>query len=114
MGGLKLALEMTPAEAKRRIEAGEAIELIDVREPFEYAICSLDGAELIPMNTIPERLGELDERADDKLLLLYCHHGIRSLNAVSWLRGQGVENCQSLAGGIERWSVEVDPGVPRY
>lgn len=111
---MKLGLEITPVEAKRKIDAGEAIALIDVREPFEYAICSLDGAELIPMNTIPERLGELDERADEKLLVVYCHHGIRSLNVVCWLREQGVENCQSLAGGIERWSRQVDPAVPRY
>ncbi len=105
---------MTPGEAKRRIDAGEAIALIDVREPSEYAICALEGAELIPMQTVPERLAELDERADEKLLLVYCHHGIRSLNVVCWLREQGVENCQSLAGGIERWSRQVDPTVPRY
>lgn len=111
---MQLALEMTPGEAKRRIDAGEAIELIDVREPFEYAICSLEGAELIPIETVPERLAELDQRADEKLLLVYCHHGIRSLNVVCWLREQGVENCQSLAGGIERWSRQVDPAVPRY
>lgn len=111
---MKLALEMTPAEAKRRIEAGEAIVLIDVREPGEHFICSLPGAELIPLNTVPGRLAELDEQADEKLLVVYCHHGLRSLNAVRWLREQGVENCQSLAGGIDRWSAEVDPAVPRY
>jgi len=111
---LKLPLEMTPAEAKRRLDAGEAIALIDVREPSESQICSLPGAELIPLDTIPGRLAELDGRADDGLLLLYCHHGIRSLNAVGWLRSHGVENCQSLAGGIDRWSKQVDPTVPRY
>ncbi len=111
---MKLALEMTPGEAKRRIDAGEAIALIDVREPSEYAICSLEGAELIPMQSIPAHLQDLDLKADSKLLLVYCHHGIRSLNVVRWLREQGVENCQSLAGGIERWSRQVDPAVPRY
>lgn len=111
---MKLALEITPVEAKRRIEAGEAIALIDVREPSEHLICSLPGAELIPLNTIPGRLPELDEWADEALLVVYCHHGLRSLNAVRWLREQGVENCQSLAGGLERWSAQVDPTLPRY
>jgi rhodanese-related sulfurtransferase len=111
---VKLAWEITPAEAKRRIDAGEAIALIDVREPSEHFICSLPGAELIPLNTLPGRLAELDVQADEKLLVVYCHHGIRSLNAVRWLREQGVENCQSLAGGIDRWSAQVDAAVPRY
>lgn len=111
---MKLPLEITPAEAKRRMDADEAIALIDVREPGEYRICSLRGSELIPMRSIPARLQDLDLMADSKLLLVYCHHGARSMNVVNWLRGQGVENCQSIAGGIDRWSAEIDPSVPRY
>lgn len=108
-----LKLEISPIEAKAKIEAGEAV-LIDVREPAEYQIARIDGAELIPMNTVPQRLQYLDALAEEKLLIVHCHHGMRSLNVVDWLRRQGVSNCQSMAGGIERWSAQVDPKIPRY
>lgn len=108
-----LKLEITPAEAKAKVEAGEAV-LIDVREAAEYQIARIEGAELIPMNTVPQRLQYLDGLADEKLLVVHCHHGMRSLNVVEWLRRQGVANCQSMAGGIEQWSAQVDPRIPRY
>jgi rhodanese-related sulfurtransferase len=106
--------EISPAELKARLEAGEPVALIDVREPSEYQLARIHGAELIPMDTVPQRLQYLDSLAEDKLLAVYCHHGVRSLNVVGWLRKHGVENCQSLAGGIERWSRHIDPAVPRY
>lgn len=109
-----LPLEITPPEVRSKLDAGEGVVLIDVREPAEFALARIEGAELIPMNTIPQRLQEIDARAGDALLVFYCHHGIRSLNVVNWLRQQGVEACQSMAGGIDRWSLEVDGGVPRY
>ena len=59
-------------------------------------------------------LGQLEERARQAPLIVYCHHGVRSLNAVQWLREQGIENCQSMSGGIDRWSCEIDPSVARY
>lgn len=105
--------EIEPREAQARVACGEAL-LVDVREPYEHAIARIDGAELIPMNTVPARLGHLEGLAGDKLLVIYCHHGVRSLNVVDWLRRQGVDNCVSMAGGIERWSAEVDGSVPRY
>jgi rhodanese-related sulfurtransferase len=108
-----LSYQISPREAKTKVAAGEAA-LIDVRELKEHATSRIEGAELIPMNTVPARLPYLDGLADEKLLIVYCHHGMRSLNVVSWLRKQGVENCQSMAGGIEQWSAEVDPTVPRY
>jgi len=66
------------------------------------------------MDTVPQHLDRLDELADDGTLIVFCHHGMRSANVVNWLRGQGVVASQSMAGGIDRWSVDVDPSVARY
>ena len=108
-----LPLEIAPLEAKKKLDTGEAV-LIDVREVAEHQLTRIEGAELIPMNTVPQRLQYLDGLADEKTLLIYCHHGMRSLNVVDWLRRQGVTNCQNVSGGIERWSTTVDPAVQRY
>ncbi|HTS51410.1 MAG TPA: rhodanese-like domain-containing protein [Bryobacteraceae bacterium] len=109
-----LPLEITPQDVKRRVEAGERLTLIDVREPPEFQTARIAGAELIPMRTVPAELQRLDAAADDSTLVVFCHHGVRSLNVVNWLRQQGVASCQSMAGGIDRWSLEIDPSVPRY
>jgi rhodanese-related sulfurtransferase len=106
-------MEITPREVKRRLDAGEQLRLIDVREPREYQTARLDGAELIPMRDIPAALARLDD-PDGAPLIVICHHGVRSLQVVNWLREQGVAGCQSMTGGIERWSREIDPSVPRY
>jgi len=107
-------MEVMPREVKRRMDSGEKLHLIDVREPQEYQIARIEGAELIPMNTVPAALQQLDAKADEGILIVFCHHGVRSLNVVSWLRQQGVESCQSMAGGIHQWSYEIDPKVPVY
>jgi len=104
-------LEIAASELERRRKAGENLLLIDVREPWEHQLCRIAGDRLIPMGSIPARLQELD---GDQDVICYCHHGQRSLDVAAWLRAQGVESAQSLAGGIDRWSVEIDPGVPRY
>ncbi len=109
-----LPLEITPGELHQRLNAGEKVALIDVREPNEFQLCRIAGAELIPMRSVPAELSRLDARADESPLIVFCHHGVRSLNVVHWLREQGVAACQSLAGGIDRWSREIDPSVPRY
>ncbi|QOY87461.1 rhodanese-like domain-containing protein [Paludibaculum fermentans] len=109
----ELSYELTPAEAKSKLDAGEAV-LIDVREPNEHLLCAIDDAELIPMNTVPQQLQHLEELADEKVVIVFCHHGVRSLNVVNWLRRQGVENCTSMTGGIDAWSAQIDPGVARY
>lgn len=109
-----LPLEITPAEVRRRLEQGEKLVLIDVREPEEFQVARIEGSELIPMGTVPAQLSALEAKSDAGLLVVFCHHGVRSLNVANWLRNKGVENCRSMAGGIDRWSVEVDPGVPRY
>jgi rhodanese-related sulfurtransferase len=104
-------LEITAAELKQHFERGVKLLLIDVREPWEYQLCRIEGAKLIPMGTIPANFQSLDV---EEAVICYCHHGQRSLDVAVWLRGQGVEKAQSLAGGIERWSAEIDPSVPRY
>ena len=111
---MNLPFEISAPEVNALIEAGEQVFLIDVREAFEHAIASIDGAELIPMDTVPMRLGDLDALADRGTLIVFCHHGMRSLNVVNWLRGQGVGACQSMAGGIDAWSVSIDRSIPRY
>jgi len=110
----ELPLEITPQDLQRRIAAGEKLALIDVREPAEFQLAKIEGAELIPMRSVPAELSRLDAQADNAALIVFCHRGVRSLNVVHWLREQGVEACQSMAGGIDRWSLEIDPGVPRY
>jgi rhodanese-related sulfurtransferase len=107
-------MEIAVEAVQKRIAAGERLALIDVREPFEFEAARIEGADLIPMNTIPEHLEELRGRAAETPLIVLCHHGVRSLNVVSWLRRQGVENCWSMQGGIDLWSLAVDPSVPRY
>ena len=104
-------LEVTPADMKLRLDRGEKLLLVDVREPWEFEICHIQGAKLIPMGSIPANLQALDADED---VICYCHHGMRSLDVAVWLRGQGVERAKSLAGGIERWSLEIDPSVARY
>ncbi|MBV6433656.1 MAG: putative adenylyltransferase/sulfurtransferase MoeZ [Bryobacteraceae bacterium] len=110
----ELPLEITPRETRNHMDSGLPVLLIDCREPHEHAICRIEGAQLIPMNTVPTRLQEIDSAAGEGRVIVYCHHGMRSLSVVSWLRRQGVERCQSLSGGIEQWSLEIDPSVPRY
>lgn len=114
MAETALPLEITPQEVRRRLQTGEKLALIDVREAGEFQIARIAGAELIPMRTIPAELSRLDAEADNAPLIVLCHHGMRSLNVVHWLREQGVAACQSMAGGIDRWSLEIDPSVPRY
>ena len=107
-------LEITVTLVKELLEKGDAIKLIDVREPKEYQFCQIQGSELIPMGSVPQHLSELEAQADDAKLVFFCHHGVRSLTVVAWLREKGVSNCVSMAGGIEAWSLQVDPAVPRY
>ena len=108
----ELPIEMPPAELKALLDASETVRLIDVREPDEYAVCRIEGAQLIPMRMIPEHLSSLQD--EEGLMVVYCHHGMRSRRVVDWLRANGVENCRNLSGGIDLWSVAVDPAVARY
>ena len=107
-------METTPAEVKRRMDAGEPIILIDVREPEEYQLARIEGSHLIPMKTVPAAISELEEKAEVGTLVFLCHHGVRSANVVNYLRGQGITASQTMSGGIDRWSLEIDSSVPRY
>jgi rhodanese-related sulfurtransferase len=113
VGGI-MEFEVTPQDVRRRMDAGEKIALIDVREPGEFQQAHIAGSELIPMRGVPAQLQHLEGIADGATLVVFCHHGVRSLQVVNWLREQGVGACQSMAGGIDRWSVEIDQAVPRY
>ena len=104
-------LEIAPSELKQSLDRGEKVLLIDVREPWEYGITKIEGSKLIPMGSVPANLQSLDS---GEPVVCYCHHGMRSLDVAVWLRAQGVENVRSLAGGIDRWSLEIDQKVPRY
>lgn len=106
--------EISPADVKRKLDAGEKLHLIDVREPTEFSLARIEGSELIPMRQVPGELQTLEARADEAPLIVFCHHGVRSLNVVNWLRQQGLEACQSMAGGIDAWSLTIDPSVTRY
>ena len=86
--------------------------ILDVRELWEHRVARIEGSILIPMGDIPSRaFQELDPEAH---IVTVCHHGVRSMNVAVWLRNQGFENAQSLRGGIDAWSAEIDPKVPRY
>ena len=104
-------MQISAKEVNERVGRGDKLLLVDVREQWEYDLAKIPGAKLIPLGTLPANLNTLLD-ADE--VICYCHHGMRSLDAAVWLRQQGVESAKSMAGGIERWSVEVDPRVPRY
>src|SRR5947208_13356118 len=109
---MAVPLETTVKDVKRRLDEGENLLLIDVREPHEYATAKIPGSELVPMRSVPANLQSLEAKADDGVLVIYCHHGMRSLQVANWLREQGIADCQSMAGGIEAWSLEIDPSIP--
>jgi rhodanese-related sulfurtransferase len=103
--------EITAQNATSLLQEGKA-KLIDVREPWEYATAKIDGSLLMPMGDVPSRAHQ--ELDPDERLLILCHHGVRSLSVTNWLRQQGFDASQSIAGGIDAWSREVDHAVPRY
>jgi rhodanese-related sulfurtransferase len=113
MGGTGL-LEISPREARARLSGDEPACLIDVREPWEHATAHIAGSRLVPMSSVAAELQKLEGLSDERELLVICHHGVRSLQVAAWLRERGIDNVFSIAGGIDRWSQEVDPEVPRY
>jgi rhodanese-related sulfurtransferase len=104
-------MEVAPGEVKDKLARGEKLFFVDVREKWEYETSHIEGSVLIPLREIPASLPRM-EAADE--IVLFCHHGMRSLDAAAWLRSQGVEGARSMAGGIDRWAAEIDPTVPRY
>jgi rhodanese-related sulfurtransferase len=114
---LRAGLEVSPAELRAMLAApGDPPLIIDCREPDEWRICRIEGAVLVPLGEIEERREELRELVVvvDATIVVYCHHGVRSLTAATLLRGGGLRGARSLAGGIDQWSLAIDPGVRRY
>ena len=104
--------EITPEETKALAERHEPFTLLDVRELWEFETARLEGAKPIPMGEIPSRAHE--ELDPDDHIVVYCHHGVRSMSVAAWLRQQGFEKAQSMSGGIDAWSRRVDGKVPMY
>jgi adenylyltransferase/sulfurtransferase len=103
--------EITPLRLASRLLTGAPPAVVDVREPYEWALGRIPGARLVPLNSLPQALPSLDR---DTELVVYCHHGTRSAAAAAWLRDQGFIRVRNLVGGIDRWSLEVDPSLRRY
>lgn len=103
--------EIAPAALAVRLARGDAVTLIDVREPWEHEIGHLEHALLVPMQTVPSTHHTWDRNAE---YVVYCHHGMRSGMVADYLRATGFTRVLNLVGGIDRWSVEVDPSVARY
>ena len=106
-----MSVAITPKELKDRLDKGDKLVLLDVREPWENQLAKLDNSILIPLGTLPNSLSTLDRNAE---IIAYCHHGMRSGDATGFLLQQGFSNVKNLIGGIDAWSVQVDGGVPRY
>lgn len=104
-------IEITPRELQKMIQTDVPLTLIDVREPDEYEVCKITGAQLIPLRQIPARVGELDK---NKLIVLHCHHGRRSMMALQFLQEEGFTQLKNLEGGIDAWAEECDPKMTRY
>ncbi len=107
-----LDLEISPDALAALLSTGPKPVLLDVREPWEFETARLEDAILMPMGEIPGRAHqELDPEAH---IVTVCHHGVRSLNVAAWLRNQGFDRAQSLAGGMDGWSRSIDPSIARY
>jgi rhodanese-related sulfurtransferase len=102
---------ITPTQLSERMRGDAAPLLVDVREPLEYELARVAGARLLPLSLFNEWASTLDPGRDTVFI---CHHGIRSAQVCAFLARQGFANIYNLAGGIDRWSAEVDPSVPRY
>lgn len=104
--------QITATELKKRMDAGDDIQLIDVRQPDEYDFAKIEGAKLIPLGEIVQRMGEIDPARET---VLHCKAGGRSAQAIQKLQQAGFKgDLKNLAGGITAWSNEVDPKIPKY
>jgi adenylyltransferase/sulfurtransferase len=105
-----LETDIAPLELATRLGRTDPLQLLDVREPWEWTVAQIGEAQLLQMSELEREIGTLDQSRE---LIVYCHHGVRSSVAAAWLRARGF-NARNLSGGIDRWSREVDPSVPRY
>jgi rhodanese-related sulfurtransferase len=105
--------QITSHELAIHLANDRPVVLIDVRESWEHEMAAIAGSILIPLGELPARAGEV-KQPPEGLVVVYCHHGVRSLTAAALLQRLGLQNVASLAGGIDAWSCEVDPEMPRY
>ena len=106
--------EISVADVDAMRKRGDAFLLLDVRQPEEFAICKIDGAQLIPLHDLESRVDDVKRLAAGKPVVTQCHHGGRSLSAAAILRKAGLADVKSMAGGIDQWSLQIDAKVPRY
>jgi rhodanese-related sulfurtransferase len=112
MGGRdEIPFEIDVHQLRAWLDEGRELAVLDVREPEEHQICRIEGSRLVPLRELPERLDDLDR---ETLTVVHCHHGPRSAHAVAYLRRQGFSRATNLGGGIDAWSLYIDPAVPRY
>ena len=104
-------IEISPQELKKKLGTDDSVLLLDVREQSEYDLVHLEGARLIPLNTLPHHIDSLPA---DQEIVVYCHHGTRSLYATAYLHQNGFRDAKNLAGGIDQWAAEIDPTLRRY
>lgn len=110
---MTVPLEMDCRSVKALLDKGTEFLFLDCREPGEYATAKIAGTRLIPMSELTQRVGEL-EPYRNAAIVVHCHHGGRSLRVTNWLRQQGFAQATNMSGGIDDWSVQVDPSIPRY
>ena len=106
-------LQITAQELAEKLRLDNPPHLLDVREVEENQFAALPNSTLIPLGELAMRVEEIEDWKEEEIVV-YCHHGIRSLNAISQLKHFGFSKLRNLAGGIDRWSTDVDPGLPRY
>jgi rhodanese-related sulfurtransferase len=104
---------VTATELAGLLKLPDAPRLLDVREPEEFDLCALPGARLTPLGQIPALISQIADWKNEPVVV-YCHHGIRSMHAIHFLTQAGFTNLANLSGGIDAWSREVDPKTPRY
>ncbi len=109
----ELPLETDIQTVKQLLDDSADFLLLDSREQNEYDVAKIEGASLLPMSEIQQRVGELQEKKDEHIVV-HCHHGGRSLQVAQWLQQQGFSKVQSMAGGIDQWSLQIDDTVKRY
>lgn len=106
-----MGFTITVQELKQKVDRGDKFVLVDVREPWEYNIAKIQGAQLIPLGSLGAEYKKLDPTVE---IIIHCHKGMRSMDATQFLLQQGFKNVKNLTGGISAWSMLIDPSVPQY
>src|SRR5688572_12653227 len=107
-----MSVQISPTELVEKLRSAQPPRLLDVREPAEHQLAALPHSTLIPLGQLKYRLDEIEDWKDEEIIV-YCHHGIRSLNAIGQLKDFGFVKLRNLTGGIDRWSTDVDSSLPR-